>query len=104
MKPDTFVAAFIAVSLAATLPPIVSPLPNRALFAPKLRAGQTFFYRVEFHSSRNATAESSVTSPLLPPATRVDFSGLLQVQVSEATSSGFRLKTYLSERHPVSPG
>lgn len=73
--------------------------PERAHFTPRFNAGQTLFYRIEFHATRDATAESRFDSPLVPPAGRIDFSGLLQVHVSEATPHGFRLKTYLSERH-----
>jgi hypothetical protein len=104
MKPPVFVATFMALTLAAAWLPPVSAAPAHRLFGPKLHTGQAFFYRIEFHSTRDATAESSVTSPLLPPAARLDFSGLLQVQISEATTAGFRLKTYLSERQSVSPG
>ena len=67
---------------------------------PRLQAGQTFFYRIDFRSSRNVRTESSVASPQLPPTESVNASGLLQVEIVEANASGLRVKTYYSERNP----
>ena len=46
--------------------------------------------------------ESRVASPQLPVAANVSASGLLQVEITEVTAAGFRLKTYYSERQPTS--
>jgi len=67
-----------------------------------LHTGQTFFYRIDFSSSRNVKTESRVASPQLPVAANVSASGLLQVEITEVTAAGFRLKTYYSERQPTS--
>jgi hypothetical protein len=42
--------------------------------------------------------ESNVASPQFSPATSVNASGLLQVEIVEVTPAAFRLKTYYSER------
>ena len=73
---------------------------QRTPFAPHLQAGQTLFYHIDFSSSRNMKTESRVVSPQLPPATNVSASGLLQVEITEATGTGFRVKTYYSEHDP----
>jgi hypothetical protein len=65
---------------------------------PHLRAGQVFFYRIDFRSSRSIRTESRVASPQLPPAENSNTSGLLQVEIREVTAYGFRVKTYYSER------
>jgi hypothetical protein len=77
---------------------------QKVQLAPRLRAGQTFFYRIDFSSSRSMRTESRVASPQLPPAESVNASGLLQVGVVEATASGYRVKTYYSERNPAGAG
>jgi hypothetical protein len=68
--------------------------------APRLRSGQILFYRIDFSSSRDLKTESHVTTPPIPSAERVSGSALLQVEVLEASATGFRLKTYYSERQP----
>jgi hypothetical protein len=67
-----------------------------------LHTGQTFFYHIDFSSSRNVKTESRVASPQLPAAASVSASGLLQVEITEVTAAGFRLKTYYSERPSTS--
>jgi len=46
--------------------------------------------------------ESRVASPQLPATASVSASGLLQVEITEVTAAGFRLKTYYSERQSMS--
>jgi len=46
--------------------------------------------------------ESRVASPQLPAAASVSASALLQVEITEVTAAGFRLKTYYSERQSTS--
>jgi len=86
--------------LAALLSCFAAPssFAQRVQLAPRLRTGQTFFYRIDFSGSRTMKTESHVASPQLPPGANVSTSGLLQVEVVEATPAGFRLKTYYSER------
>jgi len=67
-----------------------------------LHTGQTFFYHIDFSSSRNVKTESRVASPQLPAAASISASGLLQVEITEVTAAGFRLKTYYSERQSTS--
>ena len=73
--------------------------PQRLHLSPHFHAGQTFFYRIEFKSSRHMKAESRVASPQLPPTTVVDASGILQVEIVRASAAGLRVKTYYSERN-----
>ncbi len=75
---------------------------QRTRIVPQLHMGQTFFYHIDFSSSRNVKTESRVASPQLPAAASVSASGLLQVQITEVTAAGFRLKTYYSERQSTS--
>ena len=91
-----------AVILSLAVTPIFA---QKLQLAPRVRIGQIFFYRIDFRSSRNMRAESRLASPQLPPTGNLNGSGLLQVEVVEANASGFRLKTYYSERNPspVSP-
>jgi len=67
-----------------------------------LHTGQTFFYHIDFSSSRDVKTESRVASPQLPAAASVSASGLLQVEITEVTAAGFRLRTYYSERQSTS--
>lgn len=74
---------------------------QRVRLIPHLRAGQTFFYRIEFSNSRKLQTESRVTSPLPLAAESLNTSALLQVEVIESSTSGLHLKTYYSERQPA---
>src|SRR5262245_8090054 len=85
----------VVLGLAAT--PIFA---QKLQLAPRVKGGQTFFYRIDFRSSRNMRTESRLASPQLPATDNVNGSGLLQVEVLEAGASGLRLKTYYSERNP----
>jgi hypothetical protein len=78
--------------------PVLLPAQQGGLPAPALRAGQTLIYRLEFSASRATQTESRLSGPPLPPGDELKAVCLLQVEVVEAHSSGFRLKTYLSER------
>jgi hypothetical protein len=69
----------------------------------RLQAGQTFFYHIDFRTSRNMETESRVASPQFSPAADVNASGLLHVEVVDASPSGFRVKTYYSERNASPP-
>jgi hypothetical protein len=88
------------VGVLAIAPP--SSFSDRLLLAPRLRVGQTLIYRLNVTSTRDLKTESRVISPQLPPAAKFAFSGLLQVEVLDASASGLRLKTYLSEPPPPS--
>ena len=50
-------------------------------------------YQLEFHASRATQTESRLSGPPLPPSDELNAECLLQVEVLEASSSGFRLKT-----------
>jgi hypothetical protein len=91
-------AAILAVSAAASF-------SQRLHLAPRLRAGQILFYRIDFSGSRNMQTESNVASPQLPPSSNISANGLLQVEIMEASAIGLHLKTYYSERDssPVPP-
>jgi len=65
---------------------------------PRVKAGQNFVYRVEFHSSRSTKTESHVATPQSPADLSLNASGLLQVTVVAVGPSGLQLKTYLSEK------
>jgi hypothetical protein len=90
--------------LSGTLLALAVPLcfSQRTRIVPQLHTGQTFFYHIDFSSSRNVKTESRVASPQLPAAASVSASGLLQVEIAEVTAAGFRLKTYYSERQSTS--
>src|SRR5579859_744220 len=94
----TLVRVFLFVALVALFVP--NCFSQRLPGAPRLRTGQILFYRIDFSSSRELKTESRVTTPLIPSAERVSGSTLLQVEVLEASATGFRLKTYYSERQP----
>jgi hypothetical protein len=91
---------FLSGTLLALAVPL--SLAQRTRIVPQLHTGQTFFYHIDFSSSRNVKTESRVASPQLPAAASVSASGLLQVEIAEVTASGFRLKTYYSERQSTS--
>ena len=93
-----FARAFLFVALLAVAEP--NCFSQRLPSTPRLRTGQILFYRIDFSSSRELKTESRVTTPLIPSAERVSSSALLQVEVLEASATGFRLKTYYSERQP----
>jgi hypothetical protein len=90
--------------LSGTLLALAVPLSfsQRTRIVPQLQTGQTFFYHIDFSSSRDVKTESRVASPQLPAAASVSASGLLQVEITEVTAAGFRLKTYYSERPSTS--
>ncbi len=90
--------------LSGTLLALAVPLsfPQRTRIVPQLHTGQTFFYHIDFSSSRDVKTESRVASPQLPAAASVSASGLLQVEITEVTAAGFRLRTYYSERQSTS--
>lgn len=83
-------------------------LPPQAVFSqrlppgPHLRAGQTLFYQIGCHSSRNSRTESRVVSAQSAPADNFNISALLQVEIEEAGAAGIRIKTYYSERDTAS--
>jgi hypothetical protein len=91
-----FARAFLFVALLAVA--ASNCFSQRLPSAPRLRTGQILFYRIDFSSSRDLKTESRFTTPLIPSAVRVSGSALLQVEVLEASVTGFRLKTYYSER------
>jgi len=64
-----------------------------------LRNGDTLVYQLEISGSRSTKVESQVTTPQSPPAEDLTAHCLLQVSVVETGASGFRLKTYLSDRN-----
>ena len=93
---STFANVFLAGALFALASPLA--FSQRLHLSPHFSAGQTLFYRIEFKSSRHIKTESRVASPQLSPTTIVNASGLLQVQVVQASASGLYIKTYYSER------
>jgi hypothetical protein len=88
-------AVLFAALLSHAAPPSFA---ERVQLIPHFRAGQILFYRIDFSSALNAKTQSRVTSPQLPPTSNANASGLLQVEIAEATSSSLRLKTFYSER------
>ena len=66
----------------------------------QLHPGQILFYRIDFKGSRSTKTESRVISPQTPPTENITASALLQVEIVEASATGFRMKTYYSERDP----
>lgn len=66
--------------------------------SPALRAGQTLIYQLEFSASRATQTASRLSGPPLPPSDELNAVCLLQVEVLEANSSSFRLRTYLSDK------
>jgi hypothetical protein len=75
-----------------------SGFSQRLQLSPHLRAGQTFFYRIDFSGSRNMKTESRVAFSQPPSTTSLSAAGLLQVEIVELTASVFHVKTYFSER------
>jgi hypothetical protein len=84
-----------AIFLLAFHPAFAQHLPT----SPRLRPGQTLVYQLELSGSRSTKAESQVIAPQPPPSVSLNSFCLLQVHVEEATATGLRLKTYLSERN-----
>ena len=84
-------------SLGALFPVLLFARDGR-LPSPALRAGQTLIYQLEFSASRATQTASRLSGPPLPPSDELNAVCLLQVEVVEANSSSFRLKTYLSDR------
>lgn len=84
-------------ALGALLPVLLFARDGR-LPSPALRAGQTLIYQLEFRASRTTQTASRLSGPPLPPSDELNIVCLLQVEVVEANSSSFRLKTYLSDR------
>jgi len=89
-------AFLIAAVLVIAAP---SSFSQRLQLAPRLRAGQILFYLIDFRNSRNMQTESPVTSSQLPPSSKVDASGLLQVEIVNSGTAGLHIKTYYSERN-----
>jgi hypothetical protein len=90
----------LATALIALGTPAVSS--QRLQPAPHVHAGQTLFYQIDFSSSRSSRTESRVVSAQSTPAENVNTSALLQVEITEVSATGFRMKTYYSERDPAS--
>lgn len=88
--------ACVVVWFASTCTPLACG--QRVRLSPRLSAGQTVIYQLEFHESRDVRVDSHVAVPPLPAGGSLDASCLLQVSVVDASARGFRLKTYLSER------
>ena len=92
-------------NILITAPMVLAPLAvfsQRLPPAPHLRAGQTLFYQISCHSSRNSRTESRVVSAQSAPADNFNISALLQVEIEEAGAAGIRIKTYYSERDTAS--
>jgi len=75
----------------------VPALSGQARLSPRLRAGQSLVYRIEFSSSRETRTESRVVAPQVSPSSSLNASVVLQVHVVEADAAGVRLETYLSQ-------
>jgi hypothetical protein len=90
------------IGLIGAVLALAAPLSfsQRLHLIPRLRQGQTFFYHIGFSGLRSMKTESRVATPQLPPEATFNISGLLQVEIVEITPSGFRVKTYYSERDP----
>ena len=87
------------IFLLAFYPAFAQRLPT----SPGLHRGQTLVYQLELSGSRSTRAESRVIAPQSAPSVGLNALCLLQVHVEEATVSGLRLKTYLSEKKTVGP-
>src|ERR1041384_8245685 len=85
-------AVLFAALLSHAAPPSFA---ERVQLIPHFRAGQILFYRIDFSSALNAKTQSRVTSPQLPPTSNANASGLLQVEIAEATSSSLRKKHFI---------
>jgi hypothetical protein len=86
----------IAVVLVIAAP---SSFSQRLQLTPHLRASQILFYHIDFRNSRNMQTESRMTSSQLPPSSKVNASGLLQVEIVNSGTAGLHIKTYYSERN-----
>ena len=88
-----------AVFVLASYPAFAQRLPT----SPRLHPNQTLVYQLELTGSRSTTAESQVIAPQSAPSVSLNAVCLLLVHIEEVTASGFRLKTYLSEKNPAGP-
>jgi hypothetical protein len=86
-------------SLLATVPAHAQRLSP----VPRLHGGETLVYQLDLSGSRSNKVESRVTTPESPPREDLTAQCLLQVNVAEVSTRGFRLKTYLSDRNVVRP-
>jgi len=91
-----FVRVFLLIAFLAIGAPF--SFSQRRRLAPRLRAGQILFYRIDFKSSRNMKTAGPVSSPQLPPSSTLAATGLLQVEILSAGAAGLHVKTYYSER------
>jgi hypothetical protein len=92
------VVAFAAIALTLLCAAAPASFAQKKQQPPKLYPGQILFYQIDFSISRDMRTQSRVAAPQLPPATRLNSSGLLQVEVAEVSANGMRLKTFYSER------
>jgi len=90
--------AFLLIAVLAIATPF--SFSQRLRLAPRFRAGQILFYRIDFNSSRNMNTAGPVNSPQLPPSSTLAATGLLQVEIVSAGAAGLHVKTYYSERNP----
>lgn len=85
---------FVVIASLLALPVRAQRFP----LTPRFHEGQTLVYQLETNGSRSTKVESRVTGPQSPPQESLTASCLLQVNVVHADATGFRLKTYLSDK------
>src|SRR5215470_9560104 len=89
--------AFICLLAVLAVSPS-SSFAQRVRLSPRLRAGQTLIYQLDFTASRLTKTESHVTVTQVPPSSDVQASCLLQVYVQGVNGSTFHLRTAISDR------
>jgi hypothetical protein len=87
--------------MAAALPCAAHDNQDRAVFFPKLSAGQTFRYQIGYRAATNTATESTVVAPMAPTGGATNINLLLQVEVDDlridAGRSVVRLRTQIVE-------
>lgn len=78
----------LAAAFLLLLAAIAVAADQRVNLLPKLQAGQTVTYLIRFQSDKKIKTESSVASPIVPNAVRIDAHGLLRFEILEVQLAG----------------
>jgi hypothetical protein len=91
----------LCMLLLAGVPLVAQGGADRVTLFPKLRAGQTFTYRIDYRSEIRTKTESAVVAPVAPAGRQTDVRVMLQVEVKDVQPEGektvVRLRTRFAE-------
>jgi hypothetical protein len=84
----TFWRTIAGVGLLAACAYQAGSKAERVSLLPRLQAGQTIVYRIDYSSDKQVSTKSSVVAPMAPNAAQIDVHGILQLKITSVETMG----------------